>query len=61
MKKFFYLLSIAMMLVVAIASCSVEDNSTYQPVIPPEAQSDTARLTVIFYGSFSLNLSNIAV
>ena len=58
MKKFFYLLSIAMMLVVAIASCSVEDNSTYQPVIPPEAQSDTARLTVIFYGTVGGDADN---
>jgi len=51
MRKLFHLLSIAMMLVVAITSCSVEDNSTYQPVNPPKEQADTARLTVIFYGT----------
>lgn len=51
MRRLFYLLSIAMMLVVAITSCSVEDNSTYQPVNPPEEHADTARLTVIFYGT----------
>ena len=51
MRRLFYLLSIAMMLVVAITSCSVEDNSTYLPVNPPEEHADTARLTVIFYGT----------
>ena len=51
MRKLFYLLSTAMMLVMAIVSCTVEDNSTYQPVILPEEESDTARLTVIFYGT----------
>ena len=50
MRKLFYLLSAAMMLVVAISSCSVEDNP-YQPVNPQEESADTARLTVIFYGT----------
>ena len=39
-----------MMMVVGITSCSVEDNP-YQPVNPIEEKADTARLTVIFYGT----------
>lgn len=50
MKKLFYLLATAMMMVVGITSCSVEDNP-YQPVNPTEEKADTARLTVIFYGT----------
>ena len=51
MRKLFHLLSIAMMLVVAITSCSVEDKIIYQPVNPSEELADTARLTVIIYGT----------
>ena len=50
MRKLFYLLSTAMMLVVGISSCSVEDNS-HPSVNPTVEKSDTARLTVIFYGT----------
>lgn len=50
MRKLFYLLSTAMMMVVGITSCSVEDNP-YKPVNPTEEKTDTARLTVIFYGT----------
>lgn len=50
MRKLFYLLSTAMMLVMGITSCSVEDNP-YQTVNPTEEKADTARLTVIFYGT----------
>ena len=50
MRKLFYLLSTAIMLVVGITSCSVEDNP-YQPVNPTGEKADTARLTVIFYST----------
>lgn len=50
MRKLFYLLATAMMMVVGITSCSVVDNPS-QPVNPTEEKADTARLTVIFYGT----------
>ena len=40
-----------MMLVMTITSCSVDDNNVPQPVSPSEEKADTARLTVIFYGT----------
>lgn len=51
MKKLLFLLSTAMMLVMTITSCSVDDNNVPQPVSPSEEKADTARLTVIFYGT----------
>lgn len=50
MRKVFYLLSIALMLAVTFVSCSVEDNGG-SPVFPPEEKVDSARLTIIFYGT----------
>ena len=50
MRQLFYLLSTAMMMIVGITSCSVEDNP-HQSVNPTKEKSDTARLTVIFYGT----------
>jgi len=51
MKKLVFLLSAAMMLLMTVTSCSVDDNSIPQPVSPSEEKVDTARLTVIFYGT----------
>ena len=54
MRKVFYLLSIALMLAVTFVSCSVEDNGG-SPVFPPEEKVDSARLTIIFYGTVGGN------
>ena len=50
MRQLFYLLSTVMMLFVGLSSCSVDDDPS-QPVNPSEEKADTARLTVIFYGT----------
>lgn len=50
MRKVFYLLSMALVLAVTIVSCAVEDNGG-SPVVPPEEKVDSARLTIIFYGT----------
>ena len=49
-----------MMLVTAMMSCTVEDNSVNQPVIPPEEKVDTARLTIIFYGTTGKDADSVA-
>ena len=59
MKRLFYLLSTALVLAVTIVSCAVEDNGG-SPVVPPEEKVDSARLTIIFYGTVGGNADSQA-
>ena len=59
MKRLFYLLSTALMLAVTFVSCSKEDNGG-SPVVPPEEKVDSARLTIIFYGTVGGNADSQA-
>ena len=55
MKRLFYPLTAALVTIMAMMSCSIEDNANPQPVNPEEVKPDTARHTIIYYGTVGGN------